>query len=130
MQIAQFFGAGLLVLLLVTVLRGLHSSAALVLSVSATAVFLFFALELLRPVLDELRAVSQAAGYGEYLTLLLKALGVGIVSTLLSELCRDLGEGALSRVTELCGKGAMLALALPILSDFIELMRTAAALGM
>lgn len=57
----------------------------------------------------------------EYLTLLLKALGVSVLTQLAADACRDSGETALSNKVELAGKVTILLLCLPLVKAMIQL---------
>lgn len=62
------------------------------------------------------------AGIGdEWLQLLLKALGIAVVTQLASDICNDNGSAALTGVVELGGKVLILLLAVPLLRAVAEL---------
>ncbi len=56
-----------------------------------------------------------------YLTLVLKALGVGYVVQISADVCRDLGANEAGKRLELCGRAELLLLALPPLGELIHL---------
>lgn len=51
---------------------------------------------------------------------MLRAVGVALISEFGAQLCRDAGEGTLAGRVELAGRAAMLTLALPLLNDLIK----------
>ena len=55
-----------------------------------------------------------------YLTLLIKALGIAIVSKIGGDLCRDSGNSALAFGVELAAKAAILLLTLPMLKNLAD----------
>lgn len=55
-----------------------------------------------------------------YLTLLLKALGIAVVSKIGGDLCRDSGNSALAFGVELAAKAAILLLTLPMLKNLAD----------
>lgn len=57
---------------------------------------------------------------GDYLKIVVKALGIGLITQFCSDICKDSGEGALASKVELCGKAVMLAMALPIAKAVLE----------
>ena len=59
-----------------------------------------------------------------YTTLLLKALGVGYVVKIGSDVCRDLGAQDTAEKLELCGKAELLLMAMPLISELISLALT------
>ena len=57
----------------------------------------------------------------EQVLLLLKALGVSVLTQLAADACRDSGETALSNKVELAGKVTILLLCLPLVKAMIQL---------
>lgn len=51
---------------------------------------------------------------------MIRAVGVAMLSEFGAQLCRDAGEGTLAGRVELAGRAAMLTLALPLLNDLIK----------
>ncbi|MBR6530454.1 MAG: hypothetical protein IKT43_03465 [Clostridia bacterium] len=125
MSIFQVLGVLFLTLVLVLMLKELRVRYSILFSAAALIVFLLFSLEEMKSVLSFLTALSEKSGYTTYFTVLLKSLGIALSTGFLAELCRDMGEGALSRAAELCGKGAILSLAFPVLKDFLDLIARA-----
>ena len=79
------------------------------------------ALSLVLPLISFLKEL-EALGGEEYLTVMLKSLGIAIVTSLTSEICRDSGEASVASRVELFGKCEIIILALPILKSLIKLM--------
>lgn len=127
MDTAKVFGALLLVLSVVLILRELKVRAAVLFTAGAVVFFLSLSVTELLRVFELFYTYSVDGPFSKYIGVLIKALGIGLCTGMLAEFCRDLGEGTLSRVTELCGKTAILLLALPLLTDFLELLVQSAA---
>ena len=53
-------------------------------------------------------------------SLMLKALGVALLSKLCADICRDCGESTLASGVEGVGRAAIFSLALPVISEIIE----------
>ena len=94
-------------------------------AIGAAVFCALYALKSMEGVIGFFRDLAGETGYGSYFTILFKSLGIGLLTGALAEVCRDLGEGTLARGAELAGKGAILALAFPILEGFLELIRRA-----
>lgn len=56
-----------------------------------------------------------------YIKLLIKVLGVCIITQLVSDICKDSGENAMSSQVELAGKIIVISLSLPIVEVLIQL---------
>lgn len=54
-------------------------------------------------------------------SLMLKALGIALVSKLGSDICRDCGEGTLAGGIESAGRVAIISLCIPVVSELCEL---------
>ncbi len=51
----------------------------------------------------------------------LKCVGIGVVTRLAAELCRDAGQGAVSSAVELCGACCAMVTAIPLLRAMLQL---------
>lgn len=120
MPIATFAGLLLLALCLVLLLRNNRPEMALVFSICAAVFFFIYALADLTAVFLWFRELCAQSAFAPYMTVLVKALGIGLLTGFLAEICRDVGEGTLCRAAELCGKGAILLLALPLMKEFLD----------
>ena len=101
--------------LLAVLLRGQQRpEMAMCLSLAAGVVVL--------PLLDTLRQMLTAGSFpAPYLTVVVKATGVCLLTQLTADTCRDAGETALAGKAELAGRFVLLALAVPLFADVLEL---------
>ena len=81
---------------------------------------LFSFFHLVSPFLESLSLLFDTEGFEESFRLILKALGIAFLVSITASFCRDLGEGGIGDKLELCGKGAILALSLPILKKILD----------
>ena len=58
---------------------------------------------------------------GEYISILLKALGICIVAQLAADYCRDCGESALASQVEITARVSLLIISLPLYTAVTEL---------
>ncbi|MCR4796087.1 MAG: hypothetical protein K5898_13155 [Ruminococcus sp.] len=71
---------------------------------------------------EKLRIIFESAGVSEScISTIFKVLAICCITHISAELCRDSGEGAIASAAELCGRGAIIVLSLPIMSSFIQL---------
>ncbi len=76
----------------------------------------------LLPVLSESVTWMQAMlGGNRFGAVLLKALGISMLTELGCEICRSVGEAGLAGYVALVGKGELFVLTLPLLQDFAKL---------
>lgn len=58
-------------------------------------------------------------GIAEYVSVMLRALGIALLTRICTDLCRDAGEGVAASGVELAGKAAILMLCLPIIKEIL-----------
>ncbi len=76
----------------------------------------------LEPVLDLLRQLETIAGLeNEYLKVIVKAVGIALVSEIAGCLCADAGNGSMGKTLQILGSVAILYLSIPIIQAFIKL---------
>lgn len=93
------------------------------LTVAASGIL--FGVYVLQEAVNTVTALSSLAaqkGLSGYLELLLKALAMAVACQLTAALCRDCGESALAEKAELAGKLSILALAVPLAAQLLELL--------
>lgn len=94
---------------------------ALIISITACTVIFLFILESLAPAIEQLTDFTAAASFPEYvLPIVLKTAGISIASQLVSNVCKDSGETALSYTVELAAKAAILIVSLPLITSVFE----------
>lgn len=97
----------------------------LLLAVSGCIVVGVIFLHFLEPVISFLRELEARGNLQtDMLTILLKAVGIGIVSELAAMICTDSGNAGLGKVLHLLGTGVILWICLPIFRSTLELIET------
>lgn len=87
---------------------------------SGVVLFLAF-FRFLSPVLTELERIFAEGSLNVPYRLVIKGVGISLLVGISASFCRDMGEGSVAEKLELCGKGAVLALSLPILAEIIKM---------
>ena len=72
-------------------------------------------------VLGGFNDIITTSGASKYVTVMLKSLFVGIITSICSTLCQDAGEGTLSFICVLVGKVQILLLALPLIYEILDM---------
>ena len=108
-----------LVMLLV-IIRSLKGEMAVSISLCVSVLLVGLSLAVCDPILDFLNNLVKPSSQN-YITLLLKAVGVSLVASTASDVCRDCGETAIASKVELLGKCEILLLSLPLLEELTEL---------
>ncbi len=121
MTFLQLAGAALIIALTVALLR--ESGNRLIPFVAAGGGILLAGWAMLRisGVFTAFTELASQTVLSPYLALLLKAIGVGYVVQIAADICRDLGANETAKRLELCGRAELLLLALPPLTDLIQI---------
>ncbi len=64
---------------------------------------------------------SKNTGFAEYVIALEKALGIGYITTITGNICKDAGEASLAACVEFAGKVQILSLCLPLVSALLKI---------
>lgn len=74
------------------------------------------------PLLQRVQALAESADIpAAYINVLLKGLGICLLTQLAADTCRDAGEAALANKAELAGKVLLLTVALPLFEEVVTL---------
>ena len=114
--------AGILIAAMLSLALGKDMGVLLCLGVSAMAAGI--ALEYLEPVLDLLRRLESMAGIQSgMLEILLKILGIAMVSELACVVCTDSGNGSLGKAIRILGNTVMLWVAIPMFHAVLDILQ-------
>ena len=95
---------------------GKQKDIGVLLTMAVCCMVAMIAISYLEPVLDFLREL-------ETLGILLKAVGIGLVSEIAGLVCTDAGNGSLGKTLQMLGSAVILYLSLPIFTAMLELIR-------
>ncbi|MBQ6266642.1 MAG: hypothetical protein IJK64_02600 [Clostridia bacterium] len=122
MELLRPAAAAILTLLLYALLRQLRPEFAPTVLLAGICLILLSAAAQMTGLIAETRAMLQTAGVAPAsVSILLRALGVCIVTQLAADLCRDHAASALATALELVGRFSALLLALPFLRDVLAI---------
>ena len=72
------------------------------------------------PLLKKLFSLGASSDYPALFSLLFKGFGIALLVSVSASFCRDLGEEKIAERLELCGKGAILYLSMPVLEYLLN----------
>ena len=122
MEWIRLIGFCLLAAALVTVLRQMNASAAALLTTAFGVLVIGAVLPQLREYFDTIRSFLAALELeGEYYRVMLKALGIMVMTQAAVQVCQDLEAPSVARKAELCGRMAMLGVALPVFVSLAQM---------
>lgn len=121
----NFLKASAVVLLSVVlglILAKQNKDISLLLTMAVCCIVAVAALSYLHPVIDFFRKLMQIGQLdSELLTILLKAVGIGLLSEITVLICADSGNAALGKAIQILATAVILWLSLPLLDNLLEL---------
>lgn len=121
MSFIRIIGLAMTALAANLILKQIKSEYSFLVSVLITAFFCTFSLSLLSPVIEYINELLGSSENSESVTILFKSTGIGIITSIASDMCKDLGEVSLGSKLELCGKCLILSLSLPLIKELINI---------
>lgn len=120
----QVIGAVLVAVVLGLILSRQSGETGVLLTVAACCMVVCAAAAFLEPVLDFWRQLQQVGQLdGQWIGILMKAVGIGIVGEVAALVCSDAGNASLSKAVGILTAAAMLWLSIPLLQGLLELVR-------
>jgi stage III sporulation protein AD len=122
MSIGWLLGVCVLTVVATVLLKGYHPVFGIAVAIIGGIVILLSAISAFREVKDTITDLFSYSGVDVgWLSLLLKALGIGYLCGFAADLCRDAGEKAFGVQVELAGAVAALLCAMPLAKRVLEL---------
>ena len=97
---------------------------ALILSLGACTLVLLVVFQFFEPIIALLRKLEVLGDLNpQWLNVMLKALGIGLVVEVCSLVCADAGNAALGKTMQILGAVAVLWLSIPLINSLIDLLQ-------
>lgn len=96
---------------------------------AAVLVFAFLLISSAAPLISFLRSMMNTSAASKYTEVMLKALGVAILTQCCSEICKECGESGIATGVEMAGKLEIMLLSLPLINDVLKLAGELMSLG-
>lgn len=121
MNITAIAAFAVVAAVLAVMLRQHKPEYSIVLSVAAGVFLLMFVVAAAAPIVDKINEImDKSAAVSQYGGVLIKALGICLISQMACDACTDAGETSLASKAELAGKIAMVLVALPLFDDILD----------
>lgn len=115
--------AAVLIAVILSIALGKNGKeTALLISLAACSMVVIGAFDYLEPIvsfMDQLQNTAQMDS--SVLTLLLKVVGIGMISEIVVLICTDAGNAALGKALQILSSAVILWLTIPVLKDLLEL---------
>ena len=113
---------GILGSALVLVIKPKAPELGLLLAITVSILLLVLGMELLRGIFDFMEMLQTAAQLSpEMITPVMKAVGIGILTRISADICKDAGQGSIASVVELVGVLTALFVALPLMQTVFQM---------
>lgn len=118
--------AGILIAVILSLVLSKHSpDLSLLLTISVCCMVVAAAFSYLTPVLDFLRRLIEVGKLNqELLNVLLKTVGIGLISQIAGFACTDSGNQTLSKALQIMTTAVILCIAVPVLEKMLSLIET------
>jgi len=115
----RLIGLCMLTATMVIILRQMNPTAAGLLCAAFGVMMLGMVLPQIRAYISAIRAFLENVGLdGAYYGVMLKAMGIVLITQIAVQVCQDMDAQSIAKRVELCGRLALLGIAVPV---FIEL---------
>ncbi len=115
-------GISLSVLLCSLLIKEKNRTFAVILSITGGVLLFSVFISELSEVVERVRSLTEKSEIStSYIALMVKALGITILTQFVSDICRDNGENALASITETVAKIAVVAMLFPLFETIIEI---------
>ena len=95
-----------------------------VLSICACCTIIIYAVNFLKPLIDFIKKIESLGQFDpEILKILLKSVGVGLLTEITSLICVDAGNSSLGKSLQILGSSVILYLAIPLFSNLIDIVQ-------
>ena len=81
------------------------------------------AISIILPIVTYITSLFEGSSLGEYSGIVIKALGIALLTQICADICRDSGEGSAASGVELMGRLEILLLCLPMLENILSTVR-------
>jgi stage III sporulation protein AD len=112
---------GLICALLITVVKQFRAEFSIPAKLAAFVILFGIGIGMLYPIFNWIESLMNVVGLSKYGTVLLKALGIALLSQICADICRDCGESSVASGVELAGKLEILILCLPLIVEIFEI---------
>ncbi len=121
MNIVQIGLLGIVAVLMAIMLRQYRPEYSIFIIIGTGCLILFFAISQMGNVIKLVLQYGGEIGNNEYITILMKVIGITYICELCSGICKDAGYQSISAQVDLFGKLAILYAGIPIIVGLLEM---------
>ena len=120
-EILKIIGVGLIVVILSFILKELKKEYSVMIIITGGIIITVWGIIKIFPVVSYMRELTDSSGISEYLSVILKVLGISFIVQTGADICRDFGETSIASKIEFAGKAIILVVVMPVLRSVINM---------
>ena len=120
MNITKIICYALCVLIICTVLKKFNKDYAILTICFTNTAICVFSFMILSPAFEYIKELTETQGLYDICKVMFKGCGVCLITSIASEICKDMGESGLSTKIEFAGKCTLIAFCSPLIKQVFE----------
>lgn len=120
----QIIAGALVAVILVLTLSAHRKDISVLLGIGACCMVLCAAVSYLEPVVDFISTLQDIGGMdGNWMGIMLKAVGIGLIAEIASLICNDSGSSALGKTVQILAASVVIWISIPLMTQLLELVQ-------
>ena len=121
MDIFKIVLIGFLGTVFCVVLKETRKDIAMIVALITVAIIMAFGINYISQVVDVIKELANKAGLPDnFLSIILKIIGIAYIVEFASDICKDSGQEAISSKIQFAGKCVILTMGMTIIGNFVE----------
>lgn len=118
----QVIGISVCGLLLTVLLRDYNKTVSMIVMLATALIIFIYAADGISGIFGYIAEISSGAeSAAEYIKLMMKVLGITLITQFVSDMCRDAGENTLANQTETAAKIIVVLMVLPLFESVLNI---------
>ena len=121
MDIFKIVLIGFLGTVFCVILKETRKDIAMIVALITVAIIMAFGINYISQVVDVIKELANKAGLPDnFLSIILKIIGIAYIVEFASDICKDSGQEAISSKIQFAGKCVILTMGMTIIGNFVE----------
>lgn len=121
MDILKIILISLLAVSLILIVKQIRPEMAMLVSLTTVTIIFIFCIDKIGQVIELLTRLTQSSGMPmEFLSIMLKIIGIAYLTEFGASICKDAGESAIAAKIQFAGKCVIMLLGINIIGNFVD----------
>lgn len=120
MEILKIAAVVLVAVVIINAMPGSEKTISILVAVSVCAVIFLYMIKLIGPTVEALKIIYDGNSLDDF-EIIFKCMGVSLITQFVSDVAADSGNKTLANQMSFAGKAAVMALALPLVAQVLEI---------